>query len=156
MPETDEAIPDASAMFDKRTTQYIAVRYKMREIKARQEEELKPLVDLHNDLTSWFIEVLDGLSAQSVKTGQGTVYQNTSYTSSVTDPKAFMDHVITNQSWDLLDPTANPNTVRDYVERHNSEPPGVKLSAIRTVGVRRAFDPSDELDARVSALLAVR
>lgn len=135
-----EAPPEAVAKFEKRTQQYVAVRDKIREISARHTEELKPLTDLQNDLTAWFTQELDHVGAKSVKTAEGTVYQSTRYSASLTDAKAFMDHVISTQSWDLLDRKANSTAVRDFIEQHKSEPPGVKLSAIRTVGVRRAAD----------------
>jgi hypothetical protein len=128
------------ARFEKRTGQYVAVRDKIREIEEQHTEELKPFVELQNALTAWFTEQLDNVGAKSVKTAQGTVYQSTRYSASLNDPKAFMDYVITTQSWDLLDRKANSTAVRDFIEQHKSEPPGVRLSAIRTVGVRRASD----------------
>lgn len=133
-PPSDEA----TQKFEKRTAQYIAVRDKIKEISERHAEELKPLVELQNDLTAWFTEELDRVGAQSVKTGKGTVYQSTRYSASLQDPKAFMDYVVSNNAFDLLDRKANSTAVRDFVEQHKSEPPGCKLSAIRTVGVRRA------------------
>jgi hypothetical protein len=142
MSETEVATapPEAVAKFEKRTQQYVAVRDKIREISARHVDELKPLVDLQNDLTAWFTQELDNVGAKSVRTTQGTVYQSTRYSASLSDPKVFMDYVITNQCWDLLDRKANSTAVRDFIEQHKSEPPGCRLSAIRTVGVRRASD----------------
>lgn len=140
MSDVVEAPQDAATQFEKRTGQYVQVRDAIREISAKHEEELKPFVDLQNKLTAWLTENLDKIQAKSVKTTQGTVYQSTRYSASIQDPKAFMDHVIENKSWDLLDRKANSTAVRDFIERNKSEPPGVKLSAIRTVGVRRASD----------------
>jgi hypothetical protein len=154
MSDTAEASPEVKAQaheavertfnteqfFEKRTGQYVAVRDRIREIEERHKEELKPLVDLQNDLTAWFTQQLDNVGAKSVKTAQGTVYQSTRYSASLSDPKAFMDYVIANSAFDLLDRKANSTAVRDFIENHKSEPPGVRLSAIRTVGVRRASD----------------
>lgn len=140
MTDTVEAPPAEVAQFEKRTGQYVAVRDAIREISARHEEELKPFVELQNQLTAWLTENLDKVGAKSVKTTQGTVYQSTRYSASLTDPKAFMDYVIDNKRWELLDKKANSTAVRDFIEQHKSEPPGTKLSAIRTVGVRRASD----------------
>lgn len=134
------APPEAVAKFEKRTGQYVAVRDKIKEITERHSEELKPFVELQNQLTAWFTEELDRVGAKSVKTEQGTVYQSTRYSAALNDPKAFMDYVITNNAFDLLDRKANSTAVRDFIEQHKSEPPGCRLSAIRTVGVRRATD----------------
>lgn len=138
---SEAAVPsEAVAKFEHRTGQYVAVRDKIRETTARHEEELKPLVEVQNMLTAWFTEQLDKVGAKSVKTAQGTVYQSTSYSASLSDPKAFMDYVIANNAFDLLDRKANSTAVRDFIEVNKSEPPGVRLSARRTVGVRRASD----------------
>jgi hypothetical protein len=127
-------------MYEKRTGQYVAVRDKIREIEERHKEELKEWKDAIEDLTAWFTQALDKHGAKSVKTTQGTVYQSTRYSASLSDPKAFMDYVIANNAFDLMDRKANSTAVRDFIEQHKSEPPGVRLSAIRTVGVRRASD----------------
>jgi hypothetical protein len=143
MSDIAEAVapPDAAAaQFEKRTKQYIEVRDKIREISERHSEELKPFVEIQNALTAWLTENLDKVGAKSIKTTQGTVYQSTRYSAALSDPKAFMDHVIETQNWNLLDRKANSTAVRDYVEQNKFEPPGVRLSAIRTVGVRRASD----------------
>lgn len=143
MSETAEDVaapPEAAAIFEKRTGQYVQVRDKIREISERHAEELKPFVEIQNALTSWFTEQLDKVGAKSVKTAQGTVYQSTRYSASLSDPKAFMDYVIDNKKFDLLDRKANSTAVRDFIEQNKSEPPGVRLSALRTVGVRRATD----------------
>lgn len=132
--------PDAVAQFEKRTGQYVQVRDKIREITERHKEELAPLVDLQNKLTAWLTASLDKVGAQSVKTTQGTVYQSSRYSAALTDPKAFMDYVIANNKFDLLDRKANSTAVRDFIEQNKSEPPGCRLSALRTVGVRRASD----------------
>lgn len=138
MLDTTNTSKDTTQKFEKRTAQYVAVRDKIKEIGERHSEELKPFVELQNDLTAWFTEELDRVGAQSVKSSEGTVYQSTRYSASLSDPKAFMDYVIGNSAFDLLDRKANSTAVRDFIEQHNSEPPGCKLSAIRTVGVRRA------------------
>lgn len=117
---------------------YVAIRDKMKEIAERHSEELKPFVDMQNELTAKLTGILEATDAQSIKTSEGTVYASTRYSASLADPKAFMDYVIENKTWELLDRKANSTACRDFVEAKGSEPPGVKLSAIRTLGVRRS------------------
>jgi hypothetical protein len=52
------------------------------------------------------------------------------------DPEAFMKFVIANQAYDLLDRKANATACRDYAAEHQNLPPGVNMSAVKTVGVR--------------------
>lgn len=130
--------PGASALFEKRTGQYIAIRDKIEEIEKRHKEELKDLVELVEKFNAWFTTELEKIGASSIKTSQGTVYQSGRYSASLTDAKAFMDYVIKNSAWDLLDRKANVTACRDFTRENKSEPPGVRLSSIRRVGVRRA------------------
>jgi len=137
-PEEGVAPPASAAqMFEKRTGQYVQLRDRIKELQEKHETELKPLLETQNLLTAWFMNQLEQVGAQSVKTSKGTVYATTRYTASLADPKAFMDYVITNQKWELLDRKANSTACKDFVAEHGSQPPGVNLSAIRTVGVRR-------------------
>ena len=131
---------NATEFFQKRVGQYVKVRDALREMEDAHKENVKPFVEVQNELTAWFMEHLEKCGATSVKTTEGTVYSSTRYSASLEDPKAFMDYVIANNAWDLLDRKANATAVRDFVETNHSPPPGAKLSAIRTVGVRRATD----------------
>jgi hypothetical protein len=48
-----------------------------------------------------------------------------------------MNHVISTKNFDLLDRRANSTAVREFIKKNNVQPPGVNLSAHRTVGVRK-------------------
>lgn len=126
------------AKVEKRVKQYVAVRDKIKEIEERQKAELQPLKDIQNELTGVLQEAITTIGAESIKTSEGTVYTTTRYTASLADPKAFMDFVKSTDNFDLLDRKANSTAVRDYVAEHGGLPPGVNLSSIATVGVRRA------------------
>jgi hypothetical protein len=141
MPELaagDQYVGNSTVKLEKRVEQYIAVRDKIKEIQDKHSEELAPLIEMQNLLTTWLQDFLSTAGAQSVKTSEGTVYASTRYSASLGDPQAFMDYVIKNSAFDLMDRKANATAVRDFVETHKSLPPGVNLNAIRTIGVRRA------------------
>ncbi len=81
---------------------------------------------------------MEQAGADNIKTAHGTCYSTTRYTASLADPEAFMKFVRDTGSFDLLDRKANVTAVKDYVAEKSCLPPGVNLSAIKTVGVRRA------------------
>ena len=58
------------------------------------------------------------------------------HTASLGDPDAFMDYVMKNGAFELMDRRANSTACREFAEEHGSLPPGVKLNSTRTVGVR--------------------
>ncbi len=123
---------------DKRVEQYIKVRDAIKAANDAHEASIKPLVELQNMLTGWMQNFMETAGADNIKTSSGTCYSSTRYSASLADPEAFMNFIKTTSNYDLLDRKANVTAVRDYVEEHGALPPGVNLSAIKTVGVRRA------------------
>ncbi len=123
---------------DKRIEQFVAIRDRLKALDDEHEEKCRPLKELRDLLTGWMQEFLEKTGSDSIKTAHGTCYSTTRYTASLADPQAFMNFVIENSAWDLINRTANPTAVRDYVAEKGALPPGVNLNALRTVGVRRA------------------
>ena len=132
---SDEKVLDT---VEKRVKQYIDVRDAIKKRKDEFEKSIEPLVELQNRLSGWMQQFMDQAGADSIKTTAGTCYTSTKYTAALADPEVFMNFVITNKDYDLLDRKANVTAVRAYVDEHGEKPPGVNLSAITTVGVRRA------------------
>jgi hypothetical protein len=132
MPENE-----VEANIEKRVKQYVFIRDQIKLMTERHEAELQPLKDLKERLTGILQSAMDKVGAESIKTTEGTVYTTTQYTAALADPKAFMDFVISNQNFDLVDRKANSTAVRDYVNTVGVLPPGVNLSSRATVGVRR-------------------
>lgn len=129
---------EAVANVEKRVKQYVFVRDQIKAMQERHVKELEDLKDIQEKLTGILQEALTNVGAESIKTSQGTVYSTTRYTASLQDPKAFMDFVLEKGLTDLLDRKANAPACRDYCAEHGVLPPGVNMSSIQTVGVRRA------------------
>lgn len=125
------------AKVEKRIGEYVACRDLIAEKKKEHEASIQPLVDLQNKLTGWLQQFLQEAGADSIKSKMGTCYTSTKYSASLADPDAFMTYVITNKNFDLLDRKANVTAVKDHVKEKGVLPPGVNLSAIETIGVRR-------------------
>lgn len=127
---------DLQTTIDKRVDQYIQVRNALKKLDDEFEQKRKPLVEVQQMLSGWMQAFLTKAKADSVKTAHGTCYQSTRYTASLADPEAFMNFVIANQAFDLIDRKANATACRDYATEHKTLPPGVNMSAVKTVGVR--------------------
>ena len=139
LPTTADANhPLVTTTVEKRIAQYVQVRDTIKAMNDEHDKKLEPFVELQNLLTGWMQNFLETAGADSVKTAEGTCYNTTRYTASLADPQVFMDFVKSTNNYDLLDRKANVTAVRDYVEQNKQLPPGVNLSAIKTVGVRRA------------------
>lgn len=129
--------PEAPALVQQRTQEYIRVRDKLKEMDERHEKERAPLLEVQNLLSGWIMHFLEQSGVESVRTKHGTCSTSTRYTASLADPDAFMNFVKSKGLFDLLDRRASATAVRAYVEEHKNLPPGVNLSALRTVSVRR-------------------
>lgn len=133
-----EPATNVPATVDKRVAQYVQVRDAIKTANDAHAEAIKPMVELQNMLTGWLQTFMEQAGADSVKTSHGTCYSTTRYSASLADPEAFMKFVKENDLFDLLDRKANVTACRDYTEERGVTPPGVNLSSIKTVGVRRA------------------
>lgn len=122
----------------KRVGQFIAIRDELDKMDERHKEERKGLLEAKELVTGWLQTFLEQSGSESIKTTLGTCYASSRTTASVADPKAFMDHVIATKDFDLLDRRANATAVKEYVKEHNGQtPPGVNISTMKTLGVRR-------------------
>ena len=78
------------------------------------------------------------------KTGQirgacktGTYYSTTRYSASIKDKQEFARHVIGTENWDLLDWKVNVQAARDFELENGAPLPGVAITALAKIGVRR-------------------
>ena len=121
---------------DKLVNQFIALRRRIEEIEEMQKRQLKPFKDAKEKLAGTLQAWLDDTGQESAKTSEGTVSITTRHTAALADPDAFMDYVMANGAFELMDRRANATACRDFAEENGSLPPGVKINSTRTVGVR--------------------
>lgn len=127
-----------SITVDDRVAQYVSVRDKIKEANDAHEKAIAPLVEVQNLLTGWLQNFMEQAGADNIKTAHGTCYNTTRFSASLADPEAFMKFVKETGKFDLLDRKANVTACRDFTSETGHTPPGVNLSSIKTVGVRRA------------------
>lgn len=122
---------------NKRVEQYI----KLRDLIASKDEAHKlamaPYRETLEQLNCALLAHLNQIGGDSVRTESGTVYKTEKRSASLADKSAFWAHVVVNAEWELLDWKANAPAVADYVEKHNTLPPGVNFNVTHVVGVRR-------------------
>jgi EAL domain-containing protein (putative c-di-GMP-specific phosphodiesterase class I) len=120
-----------------RVKQYIQLRDRIKQIDEAHDTERKKYSILMEEVGGLIQAFLDANKLENLKTEHGTAYVTKRYTASLADPDAFMSYVIANKAFELLDRRANATACREFTEEHKALPPGVNLSAIQTVGVRR-------------------
>lgn len=123
---------------DMRVAQYIKLRDKIKEIETKHKEELKPYKDTLEKLNAVILQHLTQVGGESIRTSAGTAYVTEKKSATLADPQAFMEYVIGNEAWDLLDRKANVTAVTDFISEYKAPPPGVNYSSTFVVGVRRS------------------
>jgi len=117
---------------------YIELRDKKYELKHQYEFKAAQLDEVLSKIESKLLHVFDSAGMDSVKTEFGTAYASTRSSSSVADPEAFMQFVIENQEWALIEKRASKLAVEQYKDANGDLPPGVNYREERVVNIRRS------------------
>lgn len=104
-------------------------------------EQIKHDKALQDQLASAMVGFLDETGMEGARTQYGTIFTKTTPYASLSDPDAFMSHVIGNGAFELLSRHANATACVEYTKEHGELPPGVKLNMIRKLNVRAAGEP---------------
>lgn len=127
-----------TADIGKRAAQYVKLRDLIKERNDAHKVSMKPLNETLEQLNACLLAHLMDIGANSAATDSGTVYRTEKKSASLADGKLFMDFVIANGAWDLLDRKANVTAVEEFIKGNAAPPPGVNFSSTYVVGVRRA------------------
>jgi hypothetical protein len=122
----------------KRVEQYVKLRDLIKASDEEHKTKMKPMKDALEQLNALLLGHLNDLNGDSVATSCGTVYRTEKKSASLADGAAFMDYVINNNAFDLLDRKVNVTAAEEFIKSHNAPPPGVNFSSTYVVGVRRA------------------
>lgn len=120
----------------------VAAYIRLRDYKKAAEEEFKKSLKRVNDamekLEGELLNDLNASGANSLSCDAGTVYKNTQLSATVENREAFREYVVKNDLWEAMDIKANKTFVKEFMEREGTPLPGVKVTQIATVGVRRS------------------
>jgi hypothetical protein len=110
---------------------------RLRDHKKKAQDEFKKsmarVTEGMDKLEAQMLNHLNNTDTKNIPTEEGTAYIIKRFNASVKDRDAFLDWVISNGKWDALDVKAN----KKYVEDFGDEVPGVKVSTLNQIGVRR-------------------
>jgi len=110
-------------------------------IKASEDEfklSMKRPRDAMEKLEAELLTHLDETGANSLSCDNGTVYKSTATTATVENREAFRAFVIEQNMWEAMDIRANKTFVREYMEEKGDILPGLKVTQVATVNIRRS------------------
>ena len=128
----------SEADIGKRVEQFVKLRDKIKAMKDRHEEELKPLTAALMQLNGILLNHLNASGTDSIAVrGVATAYRSVKKSASIADGMEFKRFVIGGEHWDMIDWKANAGQVEEYLTKNNTLPPGVNFSAVAVVNVRK-------------------
>lgn len=137
-PKKTAAVPQQSSFdAEKYIGKLVALKDKIKALDDAHKEALKPYKDMQDTLERMVLGHLQAINAQNISTPAGTASVLHRKTASLEDPDVFMQYVIENQRWDLMDRKANATAVEEFIHDNNAPPPGVKFSQAIQLGLRR-------------------
>ena len=116
---------------------YRALRDKKAEIEARHKEELKPIREVMDQLEGLMQKQLNDAGSSSIKTDGGTVISSTRRSITIEDPDKFRSWCLANSMHQLLENRVSKEAVEEYVGKGNPLPPGLKVSSVSSIQVRK-------------------
>ena len=123
---------------------YIRCRDFIKKAKERHEESLAGKKAAMAKIEGILQTFLDKTGQTNGACKTGTFYTSTRYSAKISDPNEFKRHVIGTENWDLIDWKANVQAARDFEKEEKTPLPGVSISAIAKIGVRRPGAKTDE------------
>lgn len=120
-----------------RIAQFVRMRDKIKAMDDAHKKTMAPYREALEQLSGILLNHLKTINADSVAAKDGTVYRTVKHSASIADSNAFWAFIVANEAWDLLDKKANVTAVGDFIEEHQTPPPGVNFTSVMTVGVRR-------------------
>jgi hypothetical protein len=123
--------------FETRVAQYVQLRDLIDKEEQEFKERIAPKKEMLSVLNNLLLHMLKSTGQDSAVTKAGTAYRKVKKSATLADAALFKQHVITHQSWELLDWRANVTAVAEVVENTKAPPPGVNYQTVIDVGVRR-------------------
>ena len=146
LPPTPTAGGKMPVDISKRVAQYVQLRDLIKVKETEFKEVIGPYKKVLEDLNNVLLNHLNDIGGNSLNTDAGTVYRTEKKSAALSDPAAFMNYVIENAAFDLIDRKANVTAVTEFVKQHDAPPPGVNFSSAYVVGVRRPTQEKNKDD----------
>ena len=117
---------------------YIELRDKKYELKHQYEFKAAKIDEVLDKIEAKLLETFDSAGMDSCKTEAGTAYASSFSTASVADPDAFLQFIVENEEWSLIERRASKTAVEQFIVANGDVPPGINYRKERVVNIRRS------------------
>lgn len=122
---------------DKVIAKYVMCRGLKQQLKAKYEEELKPIDEAMKKLEAWLQAKMQADGVNSFNTDSGTAYVSTVEQATVSDMNALVDYIKSKDAWHLLEKRVSKTGIREMLDADEPLPPGVNWYTATSVNVRK-------------------
>jgi hypothetical protein len=122
---------------EKRVGQFVKLRDLKAELKAKHDDEMKPINDTMELIKDELKQAMHSFNVENMKTSSGTVSILNKSSASAADINAFWTWIITQGAFDMIDKKPNVTAITEYVKQNGVAPPGVNYTEYQDIGVRR-------------------
>lgn len=122
---------------DQVTELYIKLRDKKAQLKKKHDAELAPINEKMDKIENAILALFIKTGQTSSKTPHGTPYISNRVSATVADRDAFIPFVVANKAYDFLTNAVVKSAVEAYIEETGEPPPGIKISSMQTINIRR-------------------
>lgn len=122
---------------DALAAKYVELRDQVADIEAEMKAKTAPIKEVMGKIELYFKALAQEEGVESWKTKSGTVYLSRTDSVRLADPATFMEFVIANEAWDLVEKRAAKLAVRGFLDSNGTLPPGAEISTRIEVNVRR-------------------
>ena len=117
---------------------YVALRDKKQELEQAHKARVAQYRQVMDKIEAVIQEAFNESGAESMKTNAGTAYRSVRTSARVDDPEIFRKFVESNRAWAMMDARANKSAVEAYMDEHEAPPPGVSVTRMHTINIRRS------------------
>lgn len=117
---------------------YIKIRDKVSQLKEQHTAQLAPYNEAMDKIEQTLLSYFNETGQESARTSSGTAYRQRATSATVASRPEFLAYVKENDRWDLVDARAAKKNIEEYIDEHETPPPGINFSATYKVNFRRS------------------
>lgn len=107
-------------------------------LQAEHKAEEKEYVEAEEALELWLLDFLNSNGLDNIKTEHGTAYKTSHVQTKLVDRQALIEYVKKSDNFDIFTNSLTKEIVKDYLEANKKAPPGVEISTVAVVNIRKA------------------
>ncbi len=117
---------------------YIDLRDAIDRINKEAKAKVAELESAQDTLASVLMKMAQEQGVSSFKTEAGTAFVATKTHAGIADWNRVVEYIDQNKAWNLLNKAVNKTAVQEFINKHETPPPGVNWTVVQEIQVRRS------------------